>query len=95
MDDDSSLCATDCLEDRLFFPPVSDLAWYSCIWRERKRGSKGVKRSCEYGATYAVRAPLFPANRDIGPNDRSSFTISLHTTDQDTAFPIFLEPQKV
>ena len=33
-----------------------------------------MKRSCEYGATCAVRAPpLFPANCDIGPNDRTSF----------------------
>lgn len=39
-----------------------------------------MKRSCEYGATCAVRAPLFPANCDIGPNDRTGAvsTISLH-----------------
>lgn len=30
-----------------------------------------MKRSCEYGATCAVRAPLFLANCDIGPNDRT------------------------
>lgn len=38
-----SVVSTDCLEDRLFFPPVNAtaLASYSCIWRERKRGFQG------------------------------------------------------
>lgn len=69
-----SVVSTDCLEDRLFFPPSTLLLRIRVFGEREREDSKGVKRSCEYGATCAVRAPpLFPANCDIGPNDRTSF----------------------